>query len=120
MTEGLPAYVSIVFLLTTLATVGFLLYALWTGHRRRSLIYISAAVLAIWMYFQVYLADIGFYSTFDGKPRFLLAVGPPLLLIISLFAFRRTREFLAALSLPALTILSVVRIPVELCIDAWY
>jgi hypothetical protein len=118
--EPLPSYVTVIFLLTVLATVGFLLYALWTGHRKRPLIYVSAAALGIWMYFQMYLAEIGFYSTFDGKPRFLLAVAPALLLIILLFLFRKTKEFLAAISLPALTILSVVRIPVEFCIDQWY
>ncbi len=118
--EPLPAYVTIVFLLTVLATVGFLLYALWTGHRRRPLTYVSAAVLGVWMYLQMYLAEAGFYSTFDGKPRFLLAVAPALLLIVSLFIFKKTRGFLSAISLPALTLLSVVRIPVEFVIDQWY
>jgi hypothetical protein len=120
MPQELPQYVTIIFLLTVLATVGFLLYAFWTGHRRRPLTYVSAVILGAWMYLQMYLAESGFYLTNDGKPRFLLAVAPALLLIVSLFIFRRTREFLAAISLPALTLLSVVRIPVEFVIDQWY
>ncbi len=98
-----------------------MLYAFWTAHRKRVLIYATAAGLFPWMFFQAYLAELGFYTTFDGKPRFLLAIVPPLLAIIALFAVRGTREqMLARMSLPVLTLLSVVRIPVELVIDWWY
>lgn len=119
--EPLPSYVTVIFLLTVLATVGFLLYAFWTAHRKRPIIYVMAVTLGFWMYFQMYLAEKGFYSTFDGKPRFLLAVVPALLFIAALFIVRGTREtILARISLPVLTLLSVVRIPVEFCIDQWY
>jgi len=118
---NLPAaYITVIFIFTVLATAGFLLYALWTSHRKRTLIYLSAALLGAWIFFQGYLAETGFYTVFDGKPRFLLAVGPPLLLIVFSFVFRGSREFLGRISLPVLTLLSVVRIPVEFVIDWWY
>jgi hypothetical protein len=119
--ESLPAaYITVIFTLTVLAAAGFLLYALWTAHRKRTLIYLSAVILGAWMFFQGYLADAAFYTTFDGKPRFALAVLPPLLLIVSLFFFRGSKEFLSRISLPVLTLLSVARVPVELVIDWWY
>jgi hypothetical protein len=121
MMTQLPAiYIIFIFILTVLAAAGFFLYALWTAHRKRTYIYLSALLLGVWMYFQGYLAASGFYTTFDGKPRFLLAIGPVLLLIILVFIFRRSRNALVTISLPVLTLLSVVRIPVEFVIDWWY
>jgi hypothetical protein len=115
-----PEYIVYIFLFTVFATAGFLLYALWTAHRKRPLIYLSAVLLGGWMYLQAYLAGSGFYLIIDGKPRFLLAVAPMVLLIVCLFIFRRTRDFIGGISLPVLTLLSIVRIPVEFVIDGWY
>jgi len=112
--------ITLIFILTVLLTVGFLLYALWTAHRKRTFIYLFAISIGAWMVFQGYLADAGFYATFDGKPRLLAAVAPPLLLIISLFLFRGSRALLSGVSLEVLTLLSIVRIPVEIVIDWWY
>ncbi len=121
MMTQLPAvYITFIFILTVLATVGFFLYALWTAHRKRSYIYLSAFFLGLWMWLEGYLADAGFFANVDGKPRFLFAVVPPLLLMAFVFAYPKTRSTLATISLPVLTLLSVVRIPVEFVIDWWY
>jgi hypothetical protein len=114
------AFITILFVLTVLLTAGFLLYALWAAHRKLSLTFISAGLLAVWMALQGGLAGAGFYLVNDGTPRFALAIVPALLLIIAAFIFRSSRELLLNVSLPALTLLSIVRIPVEFVIDWWF
>jgi hypothetical protein len=68
-----------------------------------------------WLLLTGLLAFRGFYLDTSGiPPKFLLAVAPPLLLIIFSFISSRGRRFMDSLSLRALTLISIVRFPVEL------
>ncbi len=70
-----------------------------------------------WIIIQGVLAKTGFYLAFDSMPpRFLLAVGPPVLTIVLLFATKKGRFFIAQLNLKMLTLLHSVRIAVEFCL----
>ena len=115
MIENLPSYVSITFILTTFLTVGFLLYAVkctvFDTFPAKLLIFLIAFVI----FFQAILALTGFYeNTTNFPPRIVLfGVLPALLLIIFYFIFYR-KTFIEKLPLKVLTILSVVRIPVEI------
>jgi len=115
MIENLPSYVSIAFVLTTFLTVGFLFYAI----RQTASGTIAAKVLfflvPIWLILQGFLASIGFYLSVDAFPPRLpfFAVVPALVLIILLFIFAR-KDFIARLPLKTLTLLHVIRIPVEI------
>jgi hypothetical protein len=121
MIENLPGYVSIAFILTTFLTIGFLFYAI-----RQTVFDTTAAKVLIflmnfWIFFQAVFALGGFYqNTQTIPPRLLLfAIVPALLLIISLFVFAR-KTFIEPLPLKILTLLHVVRIPVELVLHKLY
>lgn len=111
----LPLYIPIVFIATALATLLFLVYAIRNSKYSKYTPGIASG-LAIWLLFQLVISLKGFYYT-DTKsipPRFGLLIGPPLLLIIFLFAARGGRRFIDSLPLVPLTALSIVRIPVEI------
>lgn len=115
MTDELPAYVSITFILTTFLTVSFLLYAVKQTVFRTLPAKILVALLAVWLFLQAMLSLGGFYlATGTFPPRIVLfGVVPALLLIIGYFVFFR-RDFIDLLPLKTLTLLHVIRIPVEL------
>jgi hypothetical protein len=115
MMENLPQYISIVFILTTFLTVGFLFYAIKQTVYDTIPAKIVVFVIPFWLFFQTILALGGFYqNTSTLPPRMpVFAVLPALLLIISLFVFAR-KSFIEPLPLKILTLLSIVRIPVEL------
>jgi hypothetical protein len=112
---NLPAYVSITFILTTFLTVGFFLYAVRRTVFETVPAKILIALTAFWLIFQAVVAMSGFYQqTGVFPPRIgLFGVFPVLLVIISYFVFFR-RGFIEGLPLRTLTILHVIRIPVEL------
>jgi hypothetical protein len=113
--ETLPAYVSIVFILTTFAAIAFLLQATKAVGLSTLPSRILIFLLPLWIIFQGVLAVGGFYQKTDILPPRLALFGvwPALLLIIFYFIFFR-RTFIERLPLRLLTILHVVRIPVEL------
>jgi len=105
--ETLPTYVPIVFALTTLLAV-------WLFYRAAHYSKYVVAVSFIWLAAQAAVALTGFYTqTYTLPPRMLLLLLPPLLLIAALFATSRGRLFISGLDTGALTLLHVVRIPVE-------
>ncbi|MEO6330753.1 MAG: hypothetical protein ABIO55_17595 [Ginsengibacter sp.] len=106
--ENLPFYIDIVFILTTWLAV-FLFYKA-TGNAKTSIIIIS-----LWLAIQAIISLQQFYTeTKTIPPRFLLLILPPLLLIATLFITKNGRRFIDNLNPKALTILHIVRIPVEL------
>jgi hypothetical protein len=121
MIENLPGYISIVFILTTFLTIGFLFYAI-----RQTVFDTTAAKVVIflinfWIFFQAISALGGFYLNTQSLPPRPLVFGvlPAVLLIISLFVFAR-KSFILPLPLKILTILHVIRIPVELVLHQLY
>jgi hypothetical protein len=115
MIENLPGYVSVTFILTTFFTVGIFLYALKQAAFSSTAAKILIFLLPFWLFFQAILALGGFYTATDALPPRLPFFGlfPTFLLIIALFIFAR-KNFIDRLPLKALTIIHVVRIPVEM------
>lgn len=115
MMENLPAYVSVIFTLTTFLTVGFFLYAIRQGAFQTLPAKILISLTAFWLLFQAVMAMGGFFTqTGMFPPRIVLfGVFPVLLLIIAYFIFFR-ENFIERLPLKVLTILHVIRIPVEI------
>ena len=71
--------------------------------------------MILWLMVLLVLAQRQFFLNIDAvPPRFLLAIGPPLLVILGLFLTKTGRAFLDQLPLPTLTFLNTIRIPVEL------
>ncbi|TDW44590.1 hypothetical protein EV144_10838 [Flavobacterium sp. 270] len=106
--EHLPFYIKLVFILTTFFTL-FLLYKA-ANH--------SKAVLTIilsWLALQTVISLTGFYTiTNVMPPRFALLVLPPLLLLLAVFISSKGKQFINRLDVKTLTILHIVRIPVEI------
>ena len=115
MIENLPGYVSIIFILTTFLTVGFLLYAVKQTVFETIPAKILIFLLAFWIIFTAILAINGFYLNNAAFPPRVVAFGvaPALLVIIAYFIFFR-KNFIENLPLKTLTLLSVIRIPVEI------
>jgi hypothetical protein len=104
----IPNYISIVFLFTVLIAIGFIYRA--SRSNKPFLI-----VLLCWVILQSVLGYSQFYVNFISvPPRFILAVLPPVLTICFLLFSRKGKLFLNSLDQKILTLLHVVRIPVEL------
>lgn len=105
--EQLPAYIYLTFILTALLT---LLLAYKAVSSRKALIIITA-----WLAVQATVALTGFYTITNVlPPRFALLIVPPLIFIFALFITKKGRSFIDGMDAKALTLLHVVRIPVEL------
>ena len=106
--QQLPLYVYITFGATVLLTVWLFFKA---THYSKTFL---TAFIA-WLVLQSALSIAGFYSNPDHiTSRFPLLFLPPLLFMIIRFATKKGREFIDSFDLPMLTILHVIRIPVEL------
>jgi len=106
--ETLSIYLIISFVATTLATILiFLKASSWSKT--------AVAVIAGWMILQTIVSLSGFYLVTDSvPPRFALLLGPPVLFIISLFVTKNGRKFIDSLNIRWLTILHIIRVPIEL------
>jgi hypothetical protein len=113
--DTVPAYVSIVFILTTFAAIGFFLQAIKSAGINSLPSRILVFLLPLWIIFQGVLAVGGFYQNISGIPPRLPLFGPfpALLLIISYFLLFR-KSFIERLPLRLLTLVHIVRMPVEL------
>ena len=105
--EQIPDYIKIIFVFTTLLTIYFVYKA---GN------YSKTVIIGIisWLALQAFISLTGFYTFFDiMPPRFALLLFPPLLVIAILFIIKRGRSFIDSLDVKTLTLLHIVRIPVE-------
>jgi hypothetical protein len=106
--ENVPATLGLVFVLTTALTV-WLFYR--AAHCTRPTLY----VLLAWLAVQGVVSSTGFYNAPQVMPpRLLLALAPALAVVATLLLTARGRAYLDGLRLDMLTLLHVVRIPVEL------
>jgi DinB superfamily len=111
MIPNLPAYIPIIFFLTTALTLFLFLKAVKTPPQYKTVL----GVLVAWLILQMGISWTGFYlETMSLPPRFALGIVPPLVAIIALFFTKSGQNFIKSLDLRALTLLHVVRIPVEL------
>ena len=108
MIPNLPMVLNVLFIATTLLAV-FLFYKA-TNRSGMTLI-----ILFAWLIVQAAIALTGFYEVTTGfPPRFALLAGPAVLVIIIVFISAKGRAWLDGLDTKTLTLLHIVRIPVEL------
>ena len=115
MIRGLPIYVPIVFLLATLTTIWFLIKAAEPAGKVSLPSRLLFFLLPLWMLLTGFLSTTGFYHNPEAIPPRVVAfaVLPAALCIIGYFLFFRD-NFVNLLTLKWLTILHVIRIPVEI------
>ncbi len=119
MTPNLPAYISVTFGLTVLATL-FLFYRTVSQSNEEKTRKNSALILVglvAWLIVQAVLTLNGLYKMGPtaGPPKIVLfGILPTVLTIVSLFSTRNGRKFIDSLPLLNITYLNTVRIVVEL------
>ena len=112
--ENVPLIISVAFGLTTALTVGLFYRAARPSGR-------TLLVLLAWLLLQGGVGLSGFYTVANTlPPRMALLLGPPLVGIGLLFGMASGRRYVAVLRLEVLTLLHVVRVPVELVLLGLY
>ena len=108
MLTNLPAYVIIIFLVTVALT--FYLFVLSTRKKAQVLV-----VLLLWLLLTGILSFKGvFENTTAIPPRLALIMVPALVVIVLLLATKKGISFTDELDLKKITLLHIVRIPVEI------
>jgi hypothetical protein len=113
MIEGLPAYVPVVFVLTTLFTVGIFTYAILRAGIHSTAAKLLLAFTFFWIVIQAVLALNGFFQDFDAVPPRTFAFGPMPFFLLTIAYLIFCRKFLAEIPITVLTFIHVIRIPVE-------
>jgi hypothetical protein len=112
--EHLPIYIKIVFSLTTFLTILLLFRA---ANYSRPLV----VTLLSWLILQAVISLTSFYTVTDVMPpRFALLLLPPLAAVLCILFTKKGREFMDGTDVRTLTLLHVVRIPVELILYSLY
>ncbi|MFY9311554.1 MAG: hypothetical protein WAQ28_21095 [Bacteroidia bacterium] len=104
----LPIYITLSFGLTILLSM--FLFCKATAYSKTTVV-----VLSLWLVIQSVICLTGFYAVTDVlPPRFIFLVAPPLVAIVLLFATSKGKKYMDGWNVKILTLLHVVRIPVEL------
>jgi len=117
MLEQVPFSVSLLFILITLTTYGFFVAAVLTAQsaKVKGRAHFVALALLMWIIFQSTLSLNRWYMDRDASPPHLMFPLVSTLVILSLlFLLPSGRRFLAGLNSGVLTLLHIVRIPVEI------
>jgi hypothetical protein len=110
MIHGLPIYIGLIFIFTTAITAGFLVRA-FNSSRKVSII------ILCWLVIQSILAINGFYLKESSiPPRLALAVIPVLLVLIYFLISRTGHKIIGKANTGILTLMHIVRVPVEICL----
>jgi hypothetical protein len=75
MTENVPAYVSITFILTTFVTIGFILHAVRRTGNEKLPAHLLSFFVSFWVFFTGMLSLSGFYTVADSVPPRLFFAG---------------------------------------------
>lgn len=119
MIDNLPTYISLIFGLTTVATLLLFVWSIRNAsdeHTRKKATPIFIG-LVIWLIIQAVLTLNNTYNadTNNFPPKIMLfGIFPTILTIILVFATKKGRQFIDSLPLKNTTYLNMVRIPVEI------
>jgi len=114
MIELLPPWISVLFLATSLLTIGFFYYA---NGKPKTLLFL----IILWSALHSILAYSGFYKVTDSiHPRFGLVLVPAVLIIIYGLLPKQQKWIFEKRNTKISTFLHVVRLPVELVLYALF
>ena len=109
--------VTVVFMVICFAVFAFFAHMILTPLKttgQKRLFWVVFALMTAWVLIQSILASSNFYlNSFELPPRVLLALGPPLLIMIILFTIFNRIAYFERLSLKSLTHIQVFRLPLE-------
>ena len=104
----IPLYIHVVFILTTTLTLWFL----YKGFHHSKIVLVTGLT---WLVVQAIIAFTGFYQKTEAfPPRFIFLVAPTIILILAMFLTPTGRKFINNANDRWLTLLHVVRVPVEI------
>jgi hypothetical protein len=104
----LPLYIPVIFILTTALSV-FIFSKAHLGERK------YLWFLVGWLFLQAILAFRGFYLPVpEGVPVFFFLIIPPLFVIAIFFLTNTGRSYIDQLDMKMLTLIHIIRVPVEL------
>jgi len=105
-------------LILFLVSTGLTGWIFWKASKCSRSVFIA---LVTWLMVTGVLALTGFYLVFNVlPPRLIFAVAPPLIFIAILFSTSKGKVFINDLNIEQLTLLHVVRIPVEIGLHALF
>ncbi|MFY0627289.1 MAG: hypothetical protein JXR07_13395 [Reichenbachiella sp.] len=113
----LPAYIGLVFIATTIATVGFIYFGIQSTEKKKEnkVALTVLIVICTWLALTGFLAYNGFYRNYEAiPPRLVFVFGPTLLSTFILLLIKKSRAFLLKVPITTLTYLHIVRVPVEM------
>lgn len=115
MIKGLAWYLPLTFVFTTLLTIWFLFRSARPAGLDSKPFRLLAVFVPLWLLLTGYLATTEFYRYIDAVPPrvFVFGVLPALIIIVAYFIFFR-ENFIEKLSLKHLTLLHMIRFPVEI------
>ncbi|MDQ4122642.1 MAG: hypothetical protein M3209_14485 [Acidobacteriota bacterium] len=121
MIENIPIYITLVFAFTTLVTVGFfMLAARQTPATFKLFVPGLSLTFLVLLVIHAVLSLNGFYLTTNAiPPRFIFAPLPATLILLAI-VFLFARNSLSISALQTLTLLHIIRVPVELCLHLLY
>jgi hypothetical protein len=106
--ENISSGIIILFSLATVVTI-------WLFFKSANYSKKLITIVLLWVLLQTVLGLIGFYTNWQSIPtRFPLLIGPPVLCILGLLILKSGRKFIDSLNLQTLTVLHVIRIPIEI------
>jgi hypothetical protein len=115
MIPNLPIYISVFFVLTTFVTIYLFLNVINKSNLKKASLFLIGSF--IWLAVQAILALTNVYSTnTNAIPPKIIVFGvlPTVLSMIYVFNSKKGKEFIDGLSQKNLTLINVVRIPVEI------
>lgn len=105
--ENLPAYLEPLFITTTFLTI--ILFAIATPSKVSTVVF-----LLLWGAVFGFIGYSGFFTTTILPPRFLFMMVPAVLIIILCFVTKKGKTWLDRMDLKSLTLVHIIRLPVEI------
>lgn len=113
----LPIYIPATFILTVISTFGFIYYSVHSAHigGKKNPTMLVSTFLLFWLFIVAILSLGQFFLAFDSMPpRFIIAVGVPIIAIVVLFINAKSREYIKRIPITTLTYIHIIRVPVEI------
>jgi hypothetical protein len=114
MIPAVPGYVSVIFILTALLTVGIFIYAIMRAGLDSLPAKFLIGFLTVWIVLQTVLAYNGFFQNFNVVPPRTFAFGPMPFFVLTFVYLIFFRRFLSQMPLGVLTLIHTIRIPIEI------
>jgi hypothetical protein len=121
MTVALPAYISVVFLITVFVTAGLFIHLVRKAGDDKPAVRVLTYLIPLWMILHGFNALAGYYAPDPASIPLMMLTGPlPALLFLGTFFLLFRERVIAYLPIKLLTIIHIVRIPVEFVLHWLY